>query len=309
MLGKYNHTGIILIIALALIAFFLAFDTGFSTANGVYQNSNMTEGNSEYVSPYSLNYSIPKEELTFDFQKSPRNDWKLEGEIPYSDWYTERTKDEFGSWGPHAAQYPAVEDLNKRGEEWMQQRLVATAEKFIGYHYQHHHIPDWLPPNSWPWERVSLGQNSKGVDCSDFCSFVYNYGLGIKLDTDVQQQASDETISGPGGKGALKVTVISKPGNYQDLVKMLETGDLLYIKRSANDPNGNISHVIMWLGKVGSSPDGNPLIMDCHDQDVLDTNGVKIPHGVQIRPFAEDGWYYKAFDHAHRIAGSLAAMP
>jgi hypothetical protein len=229
--------------------------------------------------------------------------------VPYSDWYTEKTKGEWGSWGPHAAQYPAVKDLNKKGEKWMQERLVATAEKFIGYHYQHHHIPDWFPPKNWPWEKVSLGQNSKGVDCSDFCSFVYNYGLGIKLGTDVKQQAGNETIPGPGGNGTIKITVIPKPGNYRDLVKTLETGDLLYIKRSANDLPSNISHVIMWLGPVGSSPDGSPLIIDCHDQDVLDMNGMKIPHGVQIRPFSEDSWYFKAFDHAHRIVSSLTAMP
>lgn len=309
MLKNYKYKRIILASALVLFTALLAINSGLSAANSVYQNSSTIEENSGYVSPYSLNFSVPKEDLTFDFGESPRNDWKLEAEMPYSDWYTEKTKDEFGSWGPHAAQYPAVQDLNKKGKIWIQERLVATAEKFIGYHYQHHHIPDWLPPLNWPWKNVSFGQNSKGIDCSDFSSFVYNYGLGIKLETDVKEQASSKIISGPGGIGTVKAQIIPNPGSYQDLIKTLETGDLLYIRSSASDPNSDVSHVIMWLGKVGSSPDGCPLIIDCHDQDVPDMNGRQIPHGVQIRPFAEDSWYYKAFDHAHRIIGFPTDAP
>jgi len=58
----------------------------------------------------------------------------------------------------------------------------------IGLTYQHHHIPDWNPPADWPWKEVAYGRNSKGIDCSDFTSWTYNYGLGIKLPTNKQRQ-------------------------------------------------------------------------------------------------------------------------
>jgi hypothetical protein len=50
-------------------------------------------------------------------------------------------------------------------------------------------------------------------------SFVYNYGLGIKRETDVKQQESNETIPGPGDIGTIKVIVIPRPRSYQNLVR------------------------------------------------------------------------------------------
>ena len=53
----------------------------------------------------------------------------------------------------------------------MRQRVIAVALRFQGYHYQHHHVPDWDPPADWPYKESPLGKQSKGVDCSNFTSF------------------------------------------------------------------------------------------------------------------------------------------
>ncbi len=144
---------------------------------------------------------------------------------------------------------------------------------------------------------MAFGHNSPGVDCSDFTSWIYNYGLGIKLKTGIRQQAETVSIPGPGGQGLIQVQTIINDKGYDDLVKKLKTGDLLYIKNN----QGNISHVIMWVGEYGRSPDGAPLIIDCTGSDHKDSNGNQIPIGVHLRPFLPHQWYYDSFDHAHRI--------
>lgn len=180
---------------------------------------------------------------------------------------------------------------------WKRQRVLAVAVKHIGLPYQHHHIPAWDPPASWPWKPVAYGKNSPGVDCSDFTSWVYNYGLGIKLNTGIGEQADAVDIAGPGGDGTLHVQTLMNDNGYDDLTRKLKTGDLLYIK---ND-QGKVGHVIMWVGVHGKSPDGAPLVIDCTGPTHKDCNGNSIPIGVQIRPFLQNEWYYKSFSHAHRI--------
>jgi cell wall-associated NlpC family hydrolase len=174
---------------------------------------------------------------------------------------------------------------------------MAVAQKYTGLPYQHHHIPDWDPPRDWPWKKVAYGHNSKGVDCSDFTSWVYNYGLGIKLHTSIGEQADAEDIEGPGGNGTIHVRTLRDDNGFEDLARKLKTGDLLYIK---ND-QGKVGHVIMWVGEMGKSPDGSPLVIDCTGPEHKDCNGNSIPIGVQLRPFTPSSWYYKSFSHAHRI--------
>ena len=47
-----------------------------------------------------------------------------------------------------------------------------------------------------------MGVNGKGVDCSNFTAFIYNLALGIKMTGDVQDQANQLDIPGP-GSGAM----------------------------------------------------------------------------------------------------------
>ncbi|MBU6454023.1 MAG: C40 family peptidase [Cyanobacteria bacterium REEB67] len=253
---------------------------------------------SAYQSPYKLQYTIPLEKLLAPDAVGRRSSVEGESSTPYRSWYSARVKARFGAWGPEPARFPApFESLDKADQDWLRQRLAAVGEKLIGLAYQHHHIPDWDPPADWPWKEVSCGHQSKGLDCSNFTGWLYNYGLGIKLRTDVHKQAAAESVENPAGEGELAITRIDSNGNYQELTKKLKTGDLLYIKNKS----GEISHVIMWLGPIGQSPDGTPLIMDCTGSSHHDCNGTTIPSGVHIRPFDKDSWYFKSFSHAHRI--------
>ncbi|GMU53964.1 MAG: hypothetical protein AMXMBFR33_31100 [Candidatus Xenobia bacterium] len=280
-----------------------------NTSTGV-----IAEAPPAYVSPYSLNFTTPIEDLTFDFGQPPRNSVPAEGHPPeFDDWYVPSAYPASElPWGPLPALYP--EPVVPDGYDpvvWKRERVLAVAQQRIGTNYQHHHIPDWNPPTDWPdWIAVSLGTNSPGIDCSDFSSWNYNYGLGMRLCTAVGEQAANTELPGDcGGAGpAVSVSVLlqaqdSSPQDYQTIVSTLQTGDLLYIRGDASGPPGTgITHVIMWVGSVGQGGD-DPLIIDSHDNHppVKDVNGQVIPAGVHLRPFVEGSWYHQGFDHALRI--------
>lgn len=264
-----------------------------------------------YISPYYITYRYQESDLTFDFNTSPRNDITLQFDPiqpphTYANWYNLSSYPSGdASWGPHVVQFPAVTIPAAAASDsiaWQQERILRVAEKYIGTNYQHHHDPDWYPASdpNWPWQQVSLGHNSKGIDCSDFTSLIYNYGLGIKLTTAIEEQAATKTITGPGGAGTITALTITSQ-SYNDLINKLAPGDLLYIRESPNT-KAAVSHVIMWIGKNSSSPDV-PLIIDSHDNKppFKDKNGIVVPAGVNIRPFEENGWYFQSFDHALRI--------
>ena len=249
-----------------------------------------------YRSPYEVKFTYPIEELMSIDNSPPRNDRRMESEVPFEDWYSRRVRKEWGSWGPPPRHFPAHPDYDRMPVSARRQRVLAVACNYIGLPYQHHHIPDWDPPQDWPWKPVAFGRNSKGVDCSDFTSWCYNYGLGIKMSTGVKRQADVTEIEGPGPDRTTHAKVIDAT-DYDSLCKKLKTGDLLYI----NNRKGDLAHVIMWVGDVGKSPDGSPLVIDCTGEGHKDSNGNDIPIGVHLRPFLKDQWYFKSFDHAHRL--------
>lgn len=264
---------------------------------GFFCNLNANSETGDYKSPYQVVFSIPVEQLLAPDSEPPRNSKEKESLTPYDDWYSPRIRRKFGVWGPEPRHYPAITDFDQLSPDWKRQRLVAVATEWIGLPYQHHHVPDWDPPEDWPWKPVKYGRNSKGVDCSDFTSWVYNYGLGIKLKTAIRVQAEDNTVPSPGGDGFIEAQTIENDSGYEGLVKRLKTGDLLYIKNK----EGVVSHVIMWVGDCGKAPDGAPLVIDSTGMGHTDSNGTDIPIGVHLRPFLPDAWYYKSFSHAHRI--------
>jgi len=253
---------------------------------------------SDYQSPYKVELSIPISELLAPDAVRPRGDFHLESATPFEDWYSRATLRQYRAWGPQARHYPPIEGLSSRSSEWKRQRLLAVACELIGLPYQHHHVPDWNPSPQWPWIPVAYGHNSKGMDCSDFSSWLYNYGLGTKPNTGIGKQAAATTVPGADENELMPVEKIYNDSGYDSLVSKLIAGDLLYIKHK-ND--NKVSHVIMWLGNHGRSPDGTPLVIDCTGPDHTDCNGKPIPIGVQIRPFTKDGWYYNSFSHANRI--------
>lgn len=252
-----------------------------------------------YRSPYSVEFSVPVEELIGDLIRTERGDPRLEATIPSEHWYSRETRERDGSWGPHPREYPAVRGLEAWPVERLRERVIAAALRFQGYEYQHHHIPDWNPPADWPWSRVAAGHNGRGVDCSNFTGFVYNQGFGVHLNTDVSKQAEESIARGPGAGRGTRLERIELPADYQARVDTLRTGDLLFIRSD----KGHISHVVLWVGPIGRSPDGLPLILDSHGSDVVDSNGVHIPAGVHLRPFRERSWYDHSADHALRVFG------
>jgi cell wall-associated NlpC family hydrolase len=114
-----------------------------------------------------------------------------------------------GSWGPAAATYPPPKIPSGVDEsEWKRERVAVVARRYAGLKYKHVHIP-------------AMG----GLDCSNYTSWVYNYGLGIKF------------TSAVGTQGA---TVGTKLASGDPL----RVGDLLYFDVGG----GKIGHTGIYLG-------------------------------------------------------------
>ena len=248
-------------------------------------------------SMYWLEFSYPTEDLVGDLDQSGRGDPRMESAVPFHEWYSLSVRHHFGSWGPKPRTFPVLEALERRPTEWKRQRVIATAARFLGYGYQHHHIPDWNPPPSWPRKQTCAGSNGKGVDCSNFTSFVYNQGFGIKMTSDVGRQARLHEAQEDDGY-RVPLHRVELPRHYEERRATLRTGDLLYIRGRENGP---ITHVVIWIGSVGRAASGVPLVIDSHGSGVRDDQGHPIPCGVQSRPFREYSWYDRCASHAHRI--------
>jgi cell wall-associated NlpC family hydrolase len=260
-----------------------------------------------YGSPYALSFTSDSSLLNAGFDQPPWNDPDAEADQPVAAWEAAHARTPAGvwplgaSWGPPAAQYPAPA-LPRTDAAYLRERVIAVAARQIGLAYQHHHIPSWVPPPGWPWRPVAAGRDGPGLDCSNFISFVFNYALGIKLPTGIGLQAAAGTLTGPGGAGCLRAERITLR-HYEQLETILQPADLIYIRNRS----GGIGHVVMWLGAIGKSPDGDPLIIDCSQTWHRDANGVRIPPGVRLRPLRRGGWYWRNASHAHRIVGAGSA--
>jgi NlpC/P60 family len=247
-------------------------------------------------SGYSIEFTLPEKELIGDLLHGERGDPHAEAQVPFREWYPPPGKRHFDSWGPAARHYPAVPGIEHRSLAWKRERVVATAARFLGHGYQHHHVPDWDPPKDWPWKETCVGHNGKGVDCSNFTSFAYNQGFGIHLNSDIKHQ-SELASALEGQHEKLRLKHIPLPASYEERIKVLLPGDLVYIRGREDGP---ITHVVLWVGSLGRSSSGAPLHMDSHGADVKDDEGRQIPCGVQLRPFREHSWYNKCASHAIR---------
>ncbi|WP_300163255.1 NlpC/P60 family protein [Solidesulfovibrio sp.] len=175
--------------------------------------------------------AIPPAALTADFSARDRLPQSPE---PQSRWYVGRGAK---SWGPRAADYPPpVPPAGYDPVQWRRERVAATALRYVGLPYRHHHIPAYDPPG------VGLG-----LDCSNFTSWVYNYGLGIRFTSAIRAQAD-----GP-----------RAPGRRLAADEPFAVGDLLFI---TTKDGSRVSHVVVWLGEG--------RIIDSHGQ------------GVAVRRFA-----------------------
>ncbi|MFO0953211.1 MAG: NlpC/P60 family protein [Isosphaeraceae bacterium] len=248
-----------------------------------------------YRSPYRVAFNYPVSELVGDLERTERGDARLEARIPFHQWYASQTLRRWRAWGPPAREY-AAPPIEHWSAERKRERVIAVALRYRGYAYQHHHIPDWSPPADWPWLSTCAGTNGKGVDCSNLTGFVYNQGFGLRLSTDVHLQARGALARGAEKKPAA-LQFVELPSGYEERLRALRTGDLLFIRSRT----GTISHVVIWVGPIGRSPDGTPLVIDSHGEDVRDSEGRPIPCGVQLRPFRENSWYNRSASHALRV--------
>jgi cell wall-associated NlpC family hydrolase len=248
-------------------------------------------------SGYSLHFNYSADELIGDLRHTERGDPHRQSHTPHRHWYSHHIRRTMGAWGPGARTYASLADLDDRPLEWRRERVIATASRFLGYAYQHHHIPDWDPPAHWPWKPCCAGHNGKGVDCSNFTSFVYNQGFGIKFSSGIKEQSRIHTAI-EGGDERIGVKTVELPASYAERKKILRTGDLLYIR---HNQESHVSHVILWIGDIGHSPSGVPLIMDSHGGEVVNDEGHHIPCGIHLRPFREGEWYDRCASHAHRV--------
>ncbi len=250
-------------------------------------------------SDFRLEYSFDRDDLVGDLLHGERGDPHRESHTPHHEWYSHHIRRHYGAWGPAARRYAPLEGLHQRNVQWLRERVIATAARFIGYDYQHHHIPDWNPPAHWPWKHCCAGHNGKGVDCSNFTSFVYNQGFGIHMSSGIGQQSRQHTAFERDGYG-VPLHTIELPKSYRERVNVLRTGDLLFIRHRTDM---QVSHVVLWVGPIGQATGGEPLILDSHGGDVVDDHGQAIPCGIHLRPFREGSWYNRCASHAHRIFG------
>ncbi|MGZ5018464.1 MAG: hypothetical protein ACXV8U_22070 [Methylobacter sp.] len=313
---------------------------GVSEQNGktMLTPSSINSVNNGYQSPYQLSFNYSWSDLVSGLAQTSFTEWQQEGNPNYfknipQDWFDPSIYKENASnwqqvgslsWGPGPGHYPQPTPSSDvtNSTEWRLQRLVAVAASMIGYGYLHHHIPDWNPGQDWytafniaPTDQL-VGQ---GLDCSDYTSWLHNYGLGIYLDTDVANQGAmvpgtklgaTATIANNSNPSFTVTRIADASMDYETLCQTLQTGDLLYIAGgvaesktaiqnalAANqaDPGAPstplpaITHVIMWLGNASISNGSIPLVTDSHGGEVMDENGVLVPTGIQVRPFNNSG--------------------
>jgi cell wall-associated NlpC family hydrolase len=253
-----------------------------------------------YQSPYSVVLPWSEQELIPDLLEEKRGNPRFEAKIPQSEWYG-HLDPRVGPWGPLPRAYPPPALAQLKGDDWKRARIIATALRFLGYHYRHHYIPDWDPPPGWYIPKPGgTRHDGKGVDCSNFTSFVYNQGLGIGISSDIHKQAATEFATIHGTDQPYPVLVIPHQDSASTWADVLKPGDLLFIRPRNGD---FISHVVIWIGAWGAPAGGPPLILDSHGAEVRDSTGTLIPEGVYVRPFRPNSWYAVDADHAIRIIG------
>lgn len=107
-------------------------------------------------------------DVTSDF---PYRDSLPQTHIPKSEWF----KPVWGTWGPPAKLLPKPTIPAKVDRvKWKQARIVAAAKHYIG-----------LPYKRADGMRGHFPDRGCGLDCSNFVAWVYNFGLGMKISSDV----------------------------------------------------------------------------------------------------------------------------
>ena len=151
-----------------------------------------------YQSPYRIALAEPQADLLKPDSAPPRDNWRLES----SSSAIRRVV--------LAKDVENIQSMGSRGSALSAHRAcrrtsvgVETAKSLGSLRRRAHWatLPNiitfqsWDPPKNWPWKKVTFGRNSKGMDCSDFSSWIYNYGLGLKLPTGITKTSRRELCS------------------------------------------------------------------------------------------------------------------
>lgn len=180
-----------------------------------------------------------------------------ESDIAVDQWYDKNWNN---GWGPKAAVYP---DPTQPSPD-----IITIARYYIGLPYRHHHIPNWDPPSTL----TGKPDESKGLDCSNFTAWIYNYGTGLKFTSDIHQQSEMY-------KSNANMMLI-------DNLNSIKVGNLLYFWRISGSGEKEISHVGVFSGYKNNTP------------YLIDSTGI----GVEERPMGPNSWYIKHFSHAIAIS-------
>jgi cell wall-associated NlpC family hydrolase len=186
-----------------------------------------------------------------------------ESTVPSDQWYTRNWNE---GWGPAAATYlPPPEGAPS---------LVTVARRYLGLPYRHHHIPGWDPSTTL----TGKPNESRGLDCSNYTSWVYNYGYGLHFSSNIHQQAMMYTQYP-------NMERVDRPS--PSTLPKFQPGDLLYFWRELPSSEREISHVAMFT----TYHEKVPYIIDSH--------GI----GVTEHPLtgSAHSWYERHFNHAIRI--------
>lgn len=228
-----------------------------------------------FAYPFTCNQAS----LTADFAQ---RDAMPHTAVPPAQWYQQRDGRYInGGWGPEPVALPPVTVPSDAGCDpgtWKQERILSAALLYVndpgnpqGLQYRHHHIPDWDPQTSTASAAAEKSEDQdgqspetwgpgRGLDCSNFTAWVYNFGLGIKFGGSVTKQYAG--TAGPMGQR------LPADGPF-------ELGDLLYLHPDGNTTTA--SHTVIFID-------------DAHIIDSrLDAEGVA---GIQVHP--REGWYRTA---------------
>lgn len=212
-----------------------------------------------YVSPYTLTSIDP--DLIADFDQDYR------GNI--TEWFPEEY-----SWPFRLFDVPA--DIAHLDPTSQGERVIAAAELLMNANFDY---------------------QAKGITANNFVAFIYSFALGIKLDVDVQDQANTkratQTISdAPNRSLDLGIQTLSNfmdtsdsAATYEYLCHTLQPGDVLFLK---DDGATGATHAVVWAGDF-SDGTSTPLVIDFAGPGSVDSNGVHIPGGIQVRPFELQG--------------------
>lgn len=255
-----------------------------------------------YVSPYKLDSLFTFTDLGADFAQ---RDLINPSTMDTTQWYNINNQYYIDNrreitWGPWPSDFGS-EAGYPHNLRWQQQRIIYVAQRYIGSYFQYHHLLQFNPPSSWPWDtinKVSLGHNSKGIDASNFTRWLYNYGLGYHLDARLDSQYVQKEVNGYGEIPVISIVDIQKPASFDTLVKKLQIGDLIYCSQAQGSTQPY--HVAIWIGKTKPS-DNYYLVIDAYDGIIKDLNNANIPQGIRVRPIDANSYYFTCMLKARRV--------